>query len=63
MTLTVTDVNGNESEATATVTVEDNIAPQVVTQDVTVAYVCLHRLYAGADQFQRVSCRSLHYVS
>ncbi|WP_025741282.1 HYR domain-containing protein [Aquimarina pacifica] len=34
--LTVTDVNGNSDNCTATVTVEDNIAPIVVCQDVTV---------------------------
>jgi len=35
-TLTVTDVNGNISKVTATVTVHDNIAPTVHTQNVTV---------------------------
>ena len=35
-TLTVTDVNGNVSECTANVTVEDNIAPQALCQDLTV---------------------------
>ena len=34
--LTVTDVNGNVSSADATVTVVDNVAPVVVTQDITV---------------------------
>ena len=34
--LTVTDVNGNVNTATATVTVEDTVAPVVVTQDITV---------------------------
>ncbi|WP_026935054.1 hypothetical protein, partial [Gramella echinicola] len=34
--LTVTDVNGNSDSATATVTVVDNIAPVVTTQDITV---------------------------
>ncbi|WP_246050251.1 T9SS type A sorting domain-containing protein [Neolewinella litorea] len=34
--LTVTDVNGNSSTAPATVTVEDNVAPIAVTQDLTV---------------------------
>src|SRR5690606_26657419 len=33
---TVTDVNGNTSTCTATVTVEDNIAPECLTQDITV---------------------------
>ncbi|MGM0566524.1 MAG: MBG domain-containing protein, partial [Bacteroidota bacterium] len=33
VTLTVTDVNGNEAQQTAIVTVEDNIAPTVFTQD------------------------------
>ena len=36
VTLTVTDNNGNISTGTATVTVEDNIAAQVITQDITV---------------------------
>ncbi len=36
VTLTVTDVNGNMASNTATVTVQDNIAPNVVTQDITV---------------------------
>ena len=36
VTLTVTDVNGNSSPCTATVTVEDNVAPNAVCQDVTV---------------------------
>ncbi|MBO3699246.1 HYR domain-containing protein, partial [Roseivirga sp. E12] len=36
VTLTVTDTNGNSATATATITVTDNIAPIVVTQNVTV---------------------------
>src|SRR5690606_15141715 len=36
VTLTVTDVNGNEATCEATVTVVDQIAPNVRTQDVTV---------------------------
>jgi hypothetical protein len=36
VTLTVTDVNTNVSTTTAVVTVEDNIAPTVLTQNVTV---------------------------
>ena len=36
VTLTVTDKNGNKSTETATVTVEDNIAPVSKTQDITV---------------------------
>ncbi|MDW3650119.1 MAG: HYR domain-containing protein [Bacteroidia bacterium] len=36
VTLTVTDVNGNVETGTATVTVEDNILPTVVTQDISV---------------------------
>jgi gliding motility-associated-like protein len=36
VTLTVTDVSGNSATATATVTVLDNIAPTVVTQNITV---------------------------
>lgn len=34
--LTVTDVNGNTATCTATVTVEDNTAPQLVCQDFTI---------------------------
>ncbi len=34
VTLTVVDVNDNESTCTATVTVEDNIAPNVLTKDI-----------------------------
>jgi hypothetical protein len=36
ITLTVTDVNGNSSTCTANVTVEDNIAPIAICQDITV---------------------------
>jgi hypothetical protein len=36
VTLTVTDVNGNSSSCTAQVTVEDNVAPNAVCQNVTV---------------------------
>ncbi|WP_206074001.1 HYR domain-containing protein [Marixanthomonas spongiae] len=36
VTLSVTDVNGNESTCTAIVTVEDITAPEVVCQDITV---------------------------
>ncbi|MGY5846651.1 PKD-like domain-containing protein [Salegentibacter sp. HM20] len=36
VTLSVTDINGNTNSAIATVTVEDNVKPQVITQDITV---------------------------
>ena len=36
VTLTVTDVNGNVSTCTATATVEDNVVPVTVCQDITV---------------------------
>ncbi|MGB3342296.1 MAG: M36 family metallopeptidase, partial [Aequorivita sp.] len=36
VTLTVTDINGNVSTCVAVVTVEDNIAPTAVCQDITV---------------------------
>jgi hypothetical protein len=36
VTLTVTDVNGNSSSCTATITVQDNVAPTAVCQNVTV---------------------------
>lgn len=39
VTLTVTDVNGNVSSATATVTVEDNVAPVALTQNISVTLV------------------------
>ncbi len=37
VTLTVTDVNGNASTCTATVTVEDNSSPDLVCMDITVS--------------------------
>jgi PKD repeat protein len=37
VTLTVTDLNGNVATCTATVTVEDNIAPDAICQNITVA--------------------------
>ncbi len=37
VTLTVTDAAGNESTETAVITVEDNLAPMVITQDITIA--------------------------
>ncbi|QTN39585.1 hypothetical protein HZ996_10695 [Cryomorphaceae bacterium] len=36
MTLTVTDENGNTDQCTATVTVEDNIDPTAICQDITI---------------------------
>ncbi len=36
VTLTATDVNGNSSTCTSIVTVEDNIAPNAICQDITV---------------------------
>ena len=36
VTLTVTDVNGNSDTNTAIVTVEDNVLPSIITQDITV---------------------------
>ncbi|MBX7240958.1 MAG: HYR domain-containing protein [Bacteroidia bacterium] len=36
VTLLVTDVNGNTANCTATVTVEDNVAPVAVCQDITI---------------------------
>jgi len=36
VTLTVTDVHGNASTGTATVTVQDNIPPVVITQNITI---------------------------
>jgi hypothetical protein len=34
--LTVTDVNGNSSTCTTTITVEDNVAPNAICQNITV---------------------------
>ena len=39
VTLTVTDVNGNSSTATAIVTVEDNVKPIAVTKDITIEII------------------------
>jgi gliding motility-associated-like protein len=36
ITLSITDVNGNVSTDTSTVTITDDIAPEVITQDITV---------------------------
>ena len=36
VTLTVEDTNGNTSKCTSTVTVEDNVAPDAICQDITV---------------------------
>ncbi|GEM_PF-667108 len=36
VTLTVTDINGNESTCTATVIVEDNVPPEALCQNITV---------------------------
>ena len=36
VTLTVTDDNGNQDQCTSTVTVEDNVAPDAVCQDLTI---------------------------
>ena len=38
--LTVTDVNGNQSTATATVTVEDDVAPVASAQNITIDLGC-----------------------
>lgn len=38
VTMTVTDVNGNSNTCSATVTVEDNIAPSATCQDLTVTF-------------------------
>ena len=37
VTLTVTDVNGNASTCTSIVTVQDNVAPIAICQNITVA--------------------------
>ena len=36
MTLTITDAHGNSDMCTATVTIEDNVDPTAICQDITV---------------------------
>ncbi|WP_161555213.1 T9SS type A sorting domain-containing protein [Dokdonia sinensis] len=55
VTLTVTDVNSNESTATAIVTVEDNIIPTVTTQNITVSLDASGTATITADQIDNGS--------
>ena len=49
--LTVTDVNGNVSTANAVVTVEDNVAPVAIAQDITVQLDAAGQATITAAQF------------
>jgi gliding motility-associated-like protein len=51
VTLTVTDVNGSSSTVTTIITVEDNIAPQVVTKDVVIALDETGAVSVTAEEF------------
>lgn len=55
VTLTVTDINGNSSTCTATVTVEENILPECATQDITVALTTDGTVTITADQIDNGS--------
>src|SRR5918995_706337 len=57
VTLTVTDVNGNSSTCTSTVTVQDNVAPTAVCQNVTVQLDAAGAASVTSDQ---VNNRSNH---
>ncbi|MBK9420376.1 MAG: hypothetical protein IPN44_04900 [Flavobacteriales bacterium] len=46
MTLTVTDQSGNTSTCTATVTVQDNVAPVAICQPVTIQLMLPATLHA-----------------
>ncbi|MBC6369227.1 Ig-like domain-containing protein, partial [Algoriphagus sp. AK58] len=58
VTLTVTDVNGNTATGTATVTVEDNTAPVVNTQNITVQLDATGNASITADQLNNGSTDS-----
>jgi hypothetical protein len=49
VTLTVVDVNGNESECTATVTVSDNVAPEITCSDDVVSCCAANTVSASAE--------------
>lgn len=51
VTLTTTDANGNESNATAVVTVLDNIAPIVVVNDLTISLNETGLINVAAEEF------------
>ena len=51
VTLTTIDVNGNESHATALVTVEDNIAPMVIVKDLTINLDETGLISVAAEEF------------
>ncbi|SHF02777.1 surface protein, partial [Psychroflexus salarius] len=53
--LTVTDASGNEATGTAIVTVEDNLAPTVLTQDITVQLDANGEASITADQIDNGS--------
>ena len=51
VTLTVTDLSGNSTTATTIITVEDNIAPQVVTKDVVITLDQTGTISVTAEEF------------
>ncbi|WP_452608620.1 collagen-binding domain-containing protein [Roseivirga echinicomitans] len=55
VTLTGTDASGNTASATATVTVVDNIAPTVITQNITVSLDASGNAIITADQINNGS--------
>ena len=55
VTLTVTDVNGNSADAVAVVTVEDNSAPTVIAQNITVELDASGNATITADQINNGS--------
>jgi hypothetical protein len=55
VTLTVTDVHGNVSTNTATVTVQDSTAPTVLTQDITIQLDTTANASITADQINNGS--------
>jgi len=63
VTLTVTDVNGNSASDTATVTVEDKIAPTVITQDRTVQLDASGNATITAEQIDNGSSDACGVVS
>ncbi|MET3022478.1 gliding motility-associated C-terminal domain-containing protein, partial [Flavobacterium hydatis] len=55
VTLTVTDVNGNSASKRATVTVEDKIAPNAITQNITVGLDTTGNVTINATQIDNGS--------
>ncbi|MDT0652020.1 hypothetical protein, partial [Autumnicola edwardsiae] len=68
--LTVTDVNANSASKTATVTVEDQIAPTVLTQNITVeldangnATISAEDINNGSTDNCQIQSRSLNITN